>query len=133
MGVLLSIKPQYVDKIIDQTKKYEFRKKIFKKVHNDIYIYSTSPEKKIVGIMSISNIICDKPTRLWKLCRDYAGIDRDDFFEYFGNAQQGYALEITAVQKFRSPVDITKSKVKFTAPQSFCYFDRENLKALSNA
>jgi len=42
--VLLSVKPEYAEKILDGKKKYEFRRAIFKR--NDIekiYIYSSSP------------------------------------------------------------------------------------------
>jgi type I restriction enzyme S subunit len=55
MKVLLSIKPQYVDEIVKGNKKYEFRKKIFKKKDEvqEIYIYSTSPVKKIIGYFNL--------------------------------------------------------------------------------
>jgi type I restriction enzyme, S subunit len=47
MDVLLSIKPRYVEAIIDGRKKYEFRKNKFAmKDINCAYIYSTSPIKK---------------------------------------------------------------------------------------
>ena len=48
--ILLSIKPIYVNKILNGTKKYEYRKR--KPKRNDIgklIIYSTSPIKKVVS------------------------------------------------------------------------------------
>jgi predicted transcriptional regulator len=52
MNVLLSIKPKYVKAILNGTKKYELRKSAFrcKEDIERVYIYATSPVKKIVGI-----------------------------------------------------------------------------------
>ena len=41
--ILLSIKPEYAKKIIDGTKKYEFRKRLAKHPVTKIIIYSTFP------------------------------------------------------------------------------------------
>ena len=46
MNVLLSIKPKYVDLILNGEKKYEFRRKIFRNETNKVYVYCTSPVKK---------------------------------------------------------------------------------------
>lgn len=47
MKVLLSINPEYVEKIFSGIKKYEYRRSIFKNEAVDtIVIYSTSPIKK---------------------------------------------------------------------------------------
>ena len=62
MKVLLSIKPEYVEKIFSKEKKYEFRKSIFKNPNiKSIIIYSSSPVKKVVGEFEIENIIQDTP------------------------------------------------------------------------
>jgi len=50
MNVLLSIKPKYANQILNGNKRYEFRKSVFN--HRDlemVYIYSSSPIKRIVG------------------------------------------------------------------------------------
>ena len=49
MNVLISIKPKYIEKIKQGIKTFELRKRIFKNYDkiNTIYIYSTSPIKKI--------------------------------------------------------------------------------------
>jgi len=47
MNVLLSIKPKYVEKIVNGEKQYEFRKRIFRNKNvRKAFIYSTSPTKK---------------------------------------------------------------------------------------
>ena len=61
MNVLISIKPEFVEKIISHEKMYEFRKSIFKKNPEKIFIYSTSPQREIVGYFKPSKIIHDSP------------------------------------------------------------------------
>ena len=105
MNVLLSIKPKYADEIISGRKKYEFRKFIFKREDIEkVYIYSSSPVKKIIGIIDIDGIIIDTPKSLWEQCYEYAGISESDFFSYFKNSDIGYAIKISDVQEF--PVSI---------------------------
>lgn len=48
-SILLSINPQYVDKIMNGEKEYEYRKIKCKTKVDKMYIYSTIPIKKVVG------------------------------------------------------------------------------------
>lgn len=123
MDVLLSIKPKYVKSIFDGEKRYEFRKAIFK--HRDInrvYIYSSSPVKKIVATFEVGNILEDHPNDLWENVKDYAGIDDQDFFAYFKGKSKAFAIEIKNLHKFDKPIDPKTTIFGFTAPQSYCYF-----------
>ncbi|EGR3506369.1 hypothetical protein DC852_24550, partial [Vibrio parahaemolyticus] len=70
MKALLSIKPKYVDEIISGKKKYEFRKKIFKRDIDSIIVYCTSPIKMVVGEIFFSETISDTPRKIWKQCSD---------------------------------------------------------------
>ena len=45
-SILLSINPEYAEKIMDGSKKFEFRKRKCKRRVDKIIIYSTSPVKK---------------------------------------------------------------------------------------
>ena len=74
MSVLLSIKPKYINKIKKGSKRYEFRRTIFKQEVTEIYVYATSPIKKIVGKIIIEDIIQDVPEQLWKSYYRKAGI-----------------------------------------------------------
>jgi type I restriction enzyme S subunit len=66
MNVLLSIKPKYAELIKSGFKKYEFRRKFFKKTGGcKIFIYSTSPVKKIIGAFDASTIYEDLPLKIW--------------------------------------------------------------------
>ncbi|MCM1986638.1 restriction endonuclease subunit S [Methanococcoides seepicolus] len=122
MNVLLSIKPKYVDEILAGKKIFEFRKAIFKKKDlGKVFIYSSSPVKKVVASFEIARIIADSPQKLWDKCHKYGGIPENDFFEYFKNSDVAYAIEITNLETFSEPFDPYKLKKDFRPPQSYCY------------
>jgi len=122
MDVLLSIKPKYVKSIIEREKRYEFRKSIFKnRKINRIYIYSSSPVKKIVGTFEIGRILEDHPNDLWDMVREFAGIDNRDFFAYFEGKSRAFAIEIQNLQEFNNPIDPYETMPGFVPPQSYRY------------
>ena len=124
MNVLLSIKPKYVEEIMNGTKQYEFRKVIFKsKQVEKVFIYSSSPVKRIVATFTIGGIVEDSPKNIWEKCKDLSGIDRDNFFDYFKGRAKGYAIRIDDLEQLDEPLDPRKLSSNFTPPQSFCYFD----------
>jgi len=124
MDVLLSIKPKYVKSIIELEKRYEFRKTIFKNREiNRIYIYSSSPVKKIVGTFEIGGILEDHPNYLWDMVKEYAGINDRDFFSYFEGKSRAFAIEIQNLQEFKNPIDPYETMPGFVPPQSYCYVD----------
>ncbi|MDO5849526.1 MAG: hypothetical protein Q4P18_08315 [Methanobrevibacter sp.] len=122
MNIIISIKPQFVEKIINEEKKYEFRKIIPKKDIEKVFIYSTVPDKKIVGYFEYDIVIKDSPTNLWNKCQKYAGISQEDFFNYYGEKEMGYAIEINNLNVFDNPIDVCAID-DFIAPQSFQYVD----------
>jgi len=126
MNVLISIKPKYVEKIISKEKTYEFRRTIFKKEVEKIVIYSTSPEKKIVGYFKSNKIIKNSPKNLWDDFSKRSGINKEDFFDYFKNKEEGFALKIDELEIFSKPIDTNKLR-EFSAPQSFKYITESEM------
>jgi len=132
MNVILSIKPKYVNEIVEGRKKYEFRKSIFSNDSvKNIIIYSSSPQKKIVGFFEIGKIISDHPERIWELTKGSAGISENDFFKYFAGSKIGYAIEIKKLEIFSIPIDPYESSNKFVPPQSFSYLHSNFIPELS--
>ncbi len=123
MNVLLSIKPKYVNAILNGKKEYEFRKVIFKEKNVEkVYMYSSSPVKKIVGVFIVGGIIEDHPKQIWKKCHSKSGIAKEDFFAYFNNHDKGYAIKIVDPKPIEGPIDLKRISQDFIPPQSFCYF-----------
>ncbi|ASG06514.1 MULTISPECIES: hypothetical protein [Vibrio] len=121
MKALLSIKPKYVDEIISGKKKYEFRKKTFKRDIDSIIVYCTSPIKMVVGEIFFSETISDTPRKIWKQCSDSSGISKDDFFSYYEGCPIAYAIKIERFKLYDKPLLLSDIKKDLKAPQSFIY------------
>jgi type I restriction enzyme S subunit len=123
-GVLLSIKPKYVKEIMGGVKQYEFRKQIFKNESaKTVFIYSSSPQKKIVACFRVGKIVKGHPASLWEQFWDVSGLSEEEFFGYFSDRDTGYAIRIDELEQFAEPIDPHAVFERFVAPQSFCYVD----------
>lgn len=121
MKVILSIKPEFADKIFEGTKKYEFRRVIFKNTEvSKIIVYASSPVQKIIGEFEIDQIINSDLESLWNKTRKHSGISQDYFFEYFSKKERGFAIKIKNFKRYRQPKCI-RSDFNALPPQSFLY------------
>ena len=125
-NVILSIKPKYAQSIISEIKKVEFRKKIFKRPVDKVYIYSSSPTKKLIGYFTFSEIIEGTPNDLWAKFQSVGAIDKTDFFDYYKNSDKGFAIVINKIKRFKKEIDPMDFFENFCAPQSYIYIE-ENL------
>jgi predicted transcriptional regulator len=128
MKILLSIKPEYTEKIFSGEKKYEFRKKKPKESFEMIFIYESHPTKNIVGWFTVKKIMSDSPEIIWKKCKNKGGINRENFFAYCKDLDIIHALEIDKTFQFDFPIDPYKINSSFKPPQNFAYID--NLKLM---
>ncbi len=124
--ILLSIKPEYSKRIFDGTKKYEYRKHIAQKEVNKIIVYSSSPEKKVIGEVAVDGIISMKKTPLWELTKNNAGISRKKYREYFSGCDMAYAYKLGEFTRYENPMELSDFGLS-QAPQSFVYVDTQVL------
>ena len=102
-ALLLSIKPEYVEKILQGEKKFEYRKRLAKEDVSYIYVYSTAPSMKVVASVHIEGHLSDSPTALWEKTKAAAGISRAKFRDYFRGCKTAYAYKLGKVEVFESP------------------------------
>jgi predicted transcriptional regulator len=119
-ALLLSIKPEYAEKILKGEKKFEYRKRLAKEDVSYIYVYSTAPSMKVVASVHIEGHLSDSPTALWEKTKAAAGISRAKFRDYFRGCKTAYAYELGKVEVFESPKNLSDFGVA-VAPQSFVY------------
>jgi predicted transcriptional regulator len=125
MKVLLSIKPEFAKLIFDGTKKFEFRKAIFKNEDvKTIVVYASSPMQKVIGEFEIERIISDSLENLWKKTQHHAGINEDYFYQYFSQRESGFAIQIKKPKRYKTPLSL-KENFNVTPPQSFLYLNKE--------
>lgn len=121
MRVLLSIKPEYAFKIFDGTKKFEFRKVIFKNPNiKTVVVYASSPVQKVIGEFEIDDILSFDPEAIWNMTKKHSGITEDFFYEYFADREIAHAIKIKKTKKYRKPLSI-KDDFNVVPPQSYVY------------
>lgn len=125
-SILLSIKPEYVERIFAGSKKYEFRKRLASKPVERILIYSTAPTMRVVGEIQIAGTISASPTALWERTKRFAGISRDKYREYFKGCKTAYAYRLGDVTRYKTPKELSEFNVNLP-PQSFMYLQGEYL------
>lgn len=122
--VLLSIKPEYVQRILTGEKKFEFRKRLANKPVDTIVIYATSPVMKIVGEVKVKGVLEKAPSVLWEQTKKNAGITRKKYREYFAGCKKAFAYELDEVVKYTKGTNLEEIGI-YQAPQSFVYITDE--------
>lgn len=127
MKILLSIKPQYVDKIVSGEKKYEFRKTIFKQKQVDtIVVYSSGKVGKLIGEIKFTTILSDTPLNIWNITKEKAGLSKGDFFDYFRNKEIAHAIKIESFEPYSHAISIQEKYPGINPPQSFVYVEKDD-------
>lgn len=122
-AVLLSIKPEFAHKIFEGSKKFEFRKQVFKDTSvKKVIVYSSSPEQKVIGEFEIEAILSDTPDNIWIQTKLYSGISQKFYDEYFKGRDNAYAIKVASTKKYRKEKSLADYNVQ-SAPQSFAYVE----------
>jgi len=121
MRVLLSIKPEFALKIFDGSKRYEYRRSIFKQGEvATVVVYASDPIKRIIGEFEIGEILHEEPEALWAKTECHAGITKKKFLEYFANQTKGYAIRVKEATKYDTLIPLSEFALS-SPPQSFMY------------
>ncbi|WP_303638906.1 ASCH domain-containing protein [Stenotrophomonas tuberculopleuritidis] len=122
MKVLLSIKPEYAEKILDGRKRFEFRKAMPRiQGVKTVVIYATMPVGKVVGEFEIDECISCRPRELWAIASEFSGISRAFFNSYFKGRATAHAFKVASAKRYEFPLDLIDLIGTTAAPQSFRY------------
>lgn len=119
-AALLSINPQHVERILDGTKRFEFRKVRTTRDIARIIMYSTRPVGLVVGEVEVDEIIEGHPVDIWQATSAHAGITREFFDAYYSGRDRAVAFRLGEVLEYRVPKTLADLGVG-AAPQSFMY------------
>lgn len=125
-AILLSIKPQYANRIFEGTKKYEFRKHLAQNNVDKIIVYSTAPEKLVLGEVEVIGTLSMKPSPLWEATKKEAGISRSNYRAYFRGCSMAYAYKLGKATLFETPKVLAEFGIN-QAPQSFVYLNNSHI------
>ena len=127
MNIILSIKPEFANKIFEGDKKFEYRRSIFKNKNvSKVIVYASSPISKVIGEFEIGEILFKDLKTLWKETKEFSGITEDYFYEYFVGKENGFAIEVKRVKRYRKELCIRESFGK-VPPQSFTYIEESTM------
>ncbi len=128
-AIIISVKPEFVSKILDGSKTIELRK-AKPNINDDdiILLYSTLPVKAIVGICRFERIIEAAPEEIWTHYSHLVGIDKDRFIEYYKNTETAIGIVLKDINKLDRSITLDSLRKKmptFTPPQTFKYFNKK--------
>lgn len=121
MNILLSIKPEYIEKIFSGEKRYEYRKNLPQKEIKKVIIYATKPIGAIVGEFEVLQVLKLPPQELWIKTKAYSGVSEKFYQQYFLNKEIAYAFEITKAVKYLNSKPLSAIGIFISPPQNFYY------------
>ncbi|WP_262029429.1 hypothetical protein [Microvirga sp. Mcv34] len=134
--VLMSIRPQYVRKILEGTKTVELRRKFSQNFQSGVLlIYATAPVMAVVGAARIV-LAKDMPiTQIWRMHRKESGVCKTEFDAYFHNVERGYVLSLSQVMPLENCVTRGEMYERYglVPPQSYRILDAHIARDILNA
>lgn len=122
MKILLSIKPEYAEKILNGTKRFEYRRALYRnKDVRAVVIYATKPVGKVVGEFEVGGLLSDDPESLWASTKKHSGITKQFFMSYFENREMAFAIKVANPIRYDEPRPLSDLVGSSPAPQSFMY------------
>ncbi len=133
--LLLSIRPQYAERIFNGSKRIELRRTRPRVKQGDIVvIYVSSPVKAIKGAFWVDHVLEAEPDKLWGQVGLLAGIGRDEYDQYYAGAQTAFGIAVSAPWSFIKPVGLSQLRelwMGFHPPQSYRYLTEQELNAIT--
>jgi len=130
--VLMSIHPDYTDRIFSGNKRVEFRKTRFSSPVSHVIVYATSPVQRVVGYFCVAQICVAHPTEIWDRYQGVAGIDEDEYRSYYKDCRRAIAIEIGDVNRLILPEALSSLGMCKHPPQSFRYVPPATLERVSD-
>lgn len=129
--IILSIKPKYADLILAGDKTVEFRRVWAAEFVNTIVLYASAPVQKIVGFVEVSEVVAERPSKLWDYSRTRGGgLTRAELFAYLEGKASGFAILLGEVARFDRGIAPSRLIANFSPPQSFRYMTASEVKKL---
>lgn len=129
--LVISLKPEFANKILSGSKKIELRK-CSPRLNNGslVIIYATAPIKSVVGYCILQEVISASPNEVWNSYKEDLGIDKNRYFEYYQGYSKAVGLKVNQVKTLRESIPLSKIREqwpRFSPPQSFLYIPKLEL------
>lgn len=125
--VLLSVKPEFVEKIFRSDKTVELRKKIpTLDAGDEVLIYASSPVMALVGAIEVVDVVREAPHSLWKLVKAHAAVERSFYDLYYQDRDTAYGIFIGRTRLFEYACTLPSLREVwpgFRPPQNYRYVE----------
>lgn len=120
-AVLISIHPQYVERIVAGEKNVEFRRVWPSRDISTLVVYSTAPTQRLTAVVEVVEVIRASETALWRISVNEGGcISRVALMDYFEGKDFAVALRLGRRQSLGDGViPWTVFGASFRPPQSY--------------
>ena len=128
--LLLSIRPHYAEMILSGSKRVELRKTrpLEAEAGSKALIYASSPAQAIVARFSVEKVVEKRPQELWPEVSEIAGVTKNEFDAYYGEANRAIGIFIHHLACLAAPFPLERLRTEmsgFTPPQSFRYMSQQ--------
>ncbi|WP_371831742.1 ASCH domain-containing protein [Rhodococcoides corynebacterioides] len=117
----MSIHPVYAAAIMSGRKTIEFRKRRLADDIATVWVYATTPIRRVIGRFEILEIVEMSPTLLWQQFGKGGCISRGDFDKYYAKHASGVGIRIGTVVELETPLLLADVVLSGVPPQSFLY------------
>lgn len=129
--LIVSIKPEFAEKIFNGTKTIELRKSTPSVSPGDmVVVYCTDPVKAVLGVCKVKEVIKLEPSLMWKKHNRSLGIDQKRYNQYFQNSNIAVGIKLTSICKLEQSLSlkfVKKLFPLFQPPQTFRYYKTNDL------
>jgi len=131
-GLLFSLKPKYVEKLMGGEKIVEIRKRFDPKWSGcKAFIYSTSPTKALYGHATIKDVDRGNPETIWEKYNTQLGCIKKEFDDYVGSADRIYAIQMNSFTTYLYPLYLEQLELllrkNLQPPQSYLTLEKNKL------
>lgn len=105
--VLMSVKPQFVAMILAGDKDVELRRRLPSFVPGTrVYLYSSFPDKAIMGWVCVQDIHYLPKEELWQDYGHRTGIGWEEFSAYLKGVSQACGIEVSNPRHLQDPISL---------------------------
>ena len=118
---VMSIRPEFADRILDGSKRVEFRKRRLAPDITTVLIYATMPVGRVIGAFEVGGYDIGAPTAVWERHKKHAGISRAGYRRYFSGDTTAVGILVKDARRLANPLALTELDEALRVPQSFVY------------
>jgi predicted transcriptional regulator len=122
--LLISLRSEHAKKVFSGEKKVEIRRRFSKRWTGcKVSIYASGRERCLVGEVSISRVVVDKPESIWEKFHQQIGCTREEFDRYTQSLNEIYAVVLENAMPYRKRISLGEvsnlTKKKLRPPQNY--------------